>query len=44
VGKSERKIPLGRPRGRWMDNIKLELAEMGWAGVDWIGMAQDRDS
>jgi hypothetical protein len=35
--------PLGRPRGRRMDNIKLDLLEIGWGGVDWIGLAQDRD-
>jgi hypothetical protein len=43
VGKPEGKRPLGRPRRRWMDNIKMDLIEIGWDGVDWIGMAQDRD-
>jgi hypothetical protein len=43
VGKSERKRPLGRPRRRWVDNIKRDLLEIGWDGVDWIGLAQDRD-
>jgi hypothetical protein len=37
------KRPLGRPRRRWVDNIKLDLLEIGWGGVDWIGLAQDRD-
>jgi hypothetical protein len=35
--------PLGRSRWRWVDNIKMDLAEVGVGGVDWIGMAQDRD-
>jgi hypothetical protein len=35
--------PLGRPRRRWEDNIKTDLQEVGWEGVDWIAMAQDRD-
>jgi murein endopeptidase len=42
VGKQERKRPLGRPRLRWVDNIKMDLREIGWGGVDWIDMAQDR--
>jgi hypothetical protein len=42
VGKPERKRPLGRPRRRWIDNIKMDLLEIGWGGVDWIGLAQDR--
>jgi hypothetical protein len=37
------KRPLGRPRRMWMDNIKMELGEIGWGDVDWIGLAQDRD-
>jgi hypothetical protein len=37
------KRPLGRPRGRWVDNIKMDLLEIGWGGVDWIALAQDRD-
>jgi hypothetical protein len=37
------KRPLGRPRRRWVDNIKMDLLEIGWGGVDWIGLAQDRD-
>jgi hypothetical protein len=43
VGKPEGKRPLGRPRRRWADNIKMDLLEVGWGGVDWIGLAQDRD-
>jgi hypothetical protein len=43
VGKPEGKRPLGRQRRRWVDNIKLHLLEIGWGGVDWIGLAQDRD-
>jgi hypothetical protein len=43
VGKPEGKIPLGRPRRRWVDNIKIDLREIGWGGVDWIGLVQDRD-
>jgi hypothetical protein len=35
--------PLGRPRHRWVDNIKMDLREIGWDGVDWIDMAQDKD-
>jgi hypothetical protein len=43
VGKPEGKRPLGRPRRRWVDNVKMDLREMRWDGVDWIDMAQDRD-
>jgi hypothetical protein len=43
VGKSEGKRPLGRPRRKWFNNIKLDLAEIGLNVVDWIGLAQDRD-
>jgi hypothetical protein len=42
VGKPECKRPLGRPRRRWVCNIKIELREIGW-DVDWIDLAQDRD-
>jgi late competence protein required for DNA uptake (superfamily II DNA/RNA helicase) len=42
VGKPEGKRPLGRPRYRWIDNIKMDLLEIGWGVVDWIGLAQDR--
>jgi hypothetical protein len=42
VGKPEGKRPLGRPRRRWIDNINMELLEIGMNVVDWIGLAQDR--
>jgi hypothetical protein len=42
VGKPEGNRTLGRPRRAWVDNIKMDLAEIGW-GCDWIGLAQDRD-
>jgi hypothetical protein len=40
---SNSKRTLGRPRRRWVDNIKMDLREIGWDGVDWIDLAQDRD-
>jgi hypothetical protein len=43
VGKPDGKRPLGRPRRRWVDNIKIDLGEIGWDGMDWIYLAQDRD-
>jgi hypothetical protein len=43
VGKPEGKRPLGRPRRRWVDNIRMELGELGLGDVDWIGLAQDRN-
>jgi hypothetical protein len=44
VGKPEGKRPLGRPRGRWEDGIKMDLREIGWGGgVEWIHLAEDRD-
>ena len=43
VGKPEGKRLLGRPRRRWMDNIRMDLQEVGCGGMDWIGLAQDRD-
>jgi hypothetical protein len=43
VENPEGKRPLGRPRGRWVDNIKIDLREIGWDGMDWIDLAQDRD-
>jgi len=43
VGKSEGKRPLGRPRHRWVDNIRMDLQEMGCGYMDWIGLAQYRD-
>jgi hypothetical protein len=42
-GKPEGKRPLGRPRRRWLGNIKMDLVEVEWGDVDWIGLAQDRD-
>jgi hypothetical protein len=42
VGKPEGKRPLGRSRLRWVDNIKVDLREIGWDGMDWINQAQDR--
>jgi len=44
VGKPEERRPLGRPRHRWMDKIRLDLQEVGYGYMDWIGLAQDRDS
>jgi hypothetical protein len=43
VGKPEGKRPLGRPRHRWVDNVKMNLREVGWVGMDWLHQAQDRD-
>jgi hypothetical protein len=43
VGKPEGKRPLGRPRRRWVDNIKIYLRKVGCGGRDWIDLAQDRD-
>jgi hypothetical protein len=43
VGKSEGKRPLGRPRSRWVDNIRMDLGEVGWGDVDWIGLVLDRN-
>jgi hypothetical protein len=43
VGKPEGKRPMGRPRYGWEDNIKMDLQEVGGGGMDWIGLAQDRD-
>jgi hypothetical protein len=42
VGKAEGKKPLGRPRHGWVNNIKMDLVEVGWGDVDWLGLAQDR--
>jgi hypothetical protein len=44
VGKPKGRRPLGRPRRRWEDNIKMDLREVGYGGADWIDLAQDRDS
>jgi hypothetical protein len=43
VGNPEGKKPLGRPRHRWVDNIKIDLKERGWDGMVWINLTQDRD-
>jgi hypothetical protein len=43
VGKPEGRRPLGRPRHRWVDNIKMDLREIGWDGINWIYLAQDRE-
>jgi hypothetical protein len=43
VGKPEGKKPLRRSRSRWVDNIKMDLLEICWGGVDWSGLAQDTD-
>ena len=43
VGKPEVRIPLGRPRRRWEDNIKMDLQEVGCGGMRWIDLAQERD-
>ena len=44
VGKPEGKMSLGRPRHRWEDNISIDLQEVGCGGMDWIELAQDRDT
>jgi hypothetical protein len=44
VEKPERKRPLGRPRLRWVDSIRMDLGEVEWGNEDWIGLAQDRNS
>jgi hypothetical protein len=43
VGKPEGKRLLGRPRCGWVDNIRMDLGEVEWGGVDWIDLAQDRN-
>jgi hypothetical protein len=42
VAKPEGRRPLGRPRRLWVNNIRMDLVEVGWGDVDWIGLAQDR--
>jgi hypothetical protein len=42
VERPDRKRPLGRARHRWVDNIKMDLGEIGWGDVDWIGLVKDR--
>jgi hypothetical protein len=43
VGKRKGKRPLGKPRRRWVDSIRMDLEEVGWGDIGWIGLAQDRD-
>jgi hypothetical protein len=43
AGKPEGKRPLGRPKRRWVENIKIDPRETGWDGMDWIDLAQDKD-
>jgi hypothetical protein len=43
MGRPEGRRPLGRPRRRWVDNNKMDLREIGWDGIDWIDLAEDRD-
>jgi hypothetical protein len=43
VGKPEVKRPLGRPRHRWQNNIKVDFRQIGWGGIDWIDLVPDRD-
>jgi hypothetical protein len=43
VGNPEGRRPLGRPRRRWLDNIRTDLVEVGWGHVAWTGLAQDRN-
>jgi len=43
VGKPEEKRPLGRPRCRWSNNIKMSVQEVGWEGMEWIDLVQDKD-
>jgi hypothetical protein len=43
VGRPEGRRPLRRPRWRWEDNVKVDLQDVGWGGMDWIELAQDRD-
>jgi hypothetical protein len=43
VGNPEGKRPLGRPRRRWVDNINIDLRQIGWDGMDWIDLAQNRN-
>jgi hypothetical protein len=43
VEKPEGKRPLGRPRRRWVDHIKMDLTDIGWGGIDWLNLAPDRD-
>jgi hypothetical protein len=44
MGKPEGKRPIGRPRRRWVDNVKMDLGEIEWGGMDWVDLAEDRGS
>jgi predicted small integral membrane protein len=44
VGKPEGKRSLGRPRRTWVDNIRMDLLDLGWDDVDWIGLVQDKNT
>jgi hypothetical protein len=44
VGKPYRRRPLGRPRCSWEDNLKIDLGEIEWDGIDWIHLSEDRDN
>jgi hypothetical protein len=44
LGKTAGNRPSERPRFKWMDNLKMDLVEIGWDGLDWIGLAQNRDN
>jgi hypothetical protein len=43
VGKAEERMPVGKTRRRWEDNIKMDFQEVGWGDIDWIDLAQNRD-
>jgi hypothetical protein len=43
IGKPEGRRPLGRPKHRWEDNIRMDLTEIGWEGLDWLHLLQDRE-
>jgi hypothetical protein len=43
TGNPDGKTPLGRPRRRWVDNVRMDLGEVRWGDVDWIGLAKDRN-
>jgi hypothetical protein len=43
MGKPEGRRPLGRPRRRWLDNMRMDLVEVGWGDEDWIGLVEDRE-
>jgi hypothetical protein len=44
VGKPEGKRPLGKPRSKWVSDIKVDLLEIGWGGVDWTGLVQNKNN